>query len=124
MNRVFVPGPKSSARKAATVPFRSAIEMPWSTTRPSTWWKTGECVASTSSLRYTRPGTMRRSGAPWRRISRICTGDVCVRSSRGETALRSTKSVSCESRAGWSGGKFSASKLWKSFSISGPSAIE
>ncbi len=51
MKRVRVPRPKSSSRNAATVPFRSAIEIPRSTTRASTWWKTGECVASTSSLR-------------------------------------------------------------------------
>ena len=74
--------------RRTTVPFRSAIEMPWSTTRPSTWWKTGECVASTSSLRYTRPG--RPGSAAARRgvrISRICTGDVCVRRSSGDTRL-------------------------------------
>ena len=51
MKRAFVPGPKSSARNTSTVPFRSAIEIPRSTTSASTWWKTGECVASTSSLR-------------------------------------------------------------------------
>ncbi len=34
----------------------------------------------------------------------------------------STKNVSTSSRAGWSGGKFSDSKLYQSVSISGPSA--
>ena len=40
--------------------------MPSSTTRPSTWWKTGLCVASNSSVRKTRPGQIdvdrRRAG--------------------------------------------------------------
>ena len=30
--------------------------MPSSTTRPSTWWNIGECVASYGSVRKTRPG--------------------------------------------------------------------
>ena len=30
--------------------------MPRSTASPSTWWKTGEWVASSSSVRKTRPG--------------------------------------------------------------------
>ena len=46
---------------------------------------------------------------------RICTGEVCVRiSRRSRSGLRSwfaTTSVSCVSRAGWFGGKFSDSKL-------------
>jgi hypothetical protein len=65
-----------------------------------------------------------RSGAPCCRISRIWTGDVCVLRRSGETAFRSSSSVSCVSRAGCSAGKFNASKLWKSLSTSGPSAIE
>ena len=39
---------------------------PLSTARPSTWWKTGVWVASSSSVRYTRPGTPRRPVAPGR----------------------------------------------------------
>ena len=34
---------------------RCAIVMPSSTARPSTWWKAGMCVASSSSVRNTRP---------------------------------------------------------------------
>ena len=47
---------------------------------------------------------------------RICTGEVCERRIRPP----STKKVSCMSRAGWSGGVLSASKLFHSVSIHGP----
>ena len=46
--------PKNSRVKCATVPLRSARVMPSSTTRPSTWWNIGVCVAS-ESRRYTLP---------------------------------------------------------------------
>ena len=46
------------------VPFKSAMVTPLSMTMPSTWWNMGEWVASTSSLRYTRPGAMIRMGGP------------------------------------------------------------
>ena len=36
----------------------SPMVTPLSTTSPSIWWKRGECVASTASERYTRPGEM------------------------------------------------------------------
>ena len=52
---------------------------------------------------------------------RACTGEVCVRSTRPSSG-GSTKKVSCICRAGWSGPKFSASKLNHSASTSGPSA--
>ena len=42
--------------KWSSVPLRWAMVMPLSTTRPSTWWNIGECVASYSSVRKTRPG--------------------------------------------------------------------
>ncbi len=43
---------------------------------------------------------------------RTCTGLVCVRSSlRSPVASGLKKNVSCISRAGWSGGKFSLVKL-------------
>jgi len=46
---------------------------------------------------------------------RICTGEVCVRNSRrsrsGFDSWPAMNSVSWVSRAGWFGGKFSASKL-------------
>ena len=56
---------------------------------------------------------------------RTCTGLVCVRSSlRWPFASGAKKNVSCMSRAGWPGGKFSNVKLYSSVSMSGPSAIE
>ena len=86
-----------------------------STHSPSTWWKTGEWVASAASLRCTLPGTTMRIGGASAIIVRICTGEVCVRiSSRsrdGFACCPASTSVSCVSRAGWLGGKFSASKL-------------
>ncbi len=96
--------------------------MPLSITRPSNCVKTGRCVASNSSVRYTRPGTGRRSGGSRSSIDRTCTGLVCVRITRCR-ATGSTKNVSCICRAGWSTSKFSASKLNHSCSSSGPSAI-
>ena len=56
-----------------------------------------------------------------RAAPRACTGEVCVRSTRPLSG-GSTKNVSCICRAGWSGSKFSASKLNHSASTSGPSA--
>ncbi len=99
----------------SSVPFRSQKVMFVSTASPSTWWKTGECVASSGSLRCTLPGMTMRTGGVCFSMVRICTGEVCVRSSRRSRAgLRSCpamNSVSCVSRAGWFGGKFSDSKL-------------
>ena len=57
-NRVVIPSPNIAVAKWSRVPLRWAIEMPSSTTSPSTWWKTGLCVASYSSVRKTRPGQM------------------------------------------------------------------
>ena len=53
---------------------------------------------------------------------RVCTDEVCVRSSTSAFSL-SIKNVSCMSRAGWSGGKFRLSNTCQSSSISGPSAM-
>ncbi len=55
---------------------------------------------------------------------RICTGEVWVRSSSGLPSgpVPSIARLSCMERAGWSGAKFSASKLYQSVSTSGPSA--
>ena len=72
-------------------------------------------VAS-SSRRKTLPGAMIRTGGGPAIIVRICTGEVCERRMRPP----STKKVSCMSRAGWSGGVLSASKLCHSVSIQGP----
>ena len=55
-NRVVIPSPNSAAAKWSSVPLRCAMVMPSSTTRPSTWWNIGLCVASYSSVRKTRPG--------------------------------------------------------------------
>ena len=43
--------PKIALAKSSIVPRRSASVMPRSTARPSTWWKTGVCVASSGSRR-------------------------------------------------------------------------
>ena len=50
-SRVTRPSPNIAAAKWSSVPLRSAIVMPSSTTRPSTWPNTGVCVASSSSVR-------------------------------------------------------------------------
>ncbi len=55
--------------------------MPSSTARPSSWPNTGECVASIASLRYVRPGQTTYTGSGRDSRVRICTGEVCVRSS-------------------------------------------
>ena len=75
-----------------------------STARPSIWWNIGEWLASGGSLRCTLPGiTMRKGGFSFSMV-RICTGEVCVRSSRrsrsGFASCLAMKSVSCISRAG------------------------
>ena len=56
------------------------------------------------------PGAITRKGGFVERMTRICTGEVCVR--RRASSPAATKSVSCVSRAGWSGSKLSAPKLW------------
>ena len=58
-SRVTTSAPNISAAKWSSVPFRCAIVMPRSTTSPSTWLNTGLCVASSSSVRYVRPGAIR-----------------------------------------------------------------
>ena len=55
---------------------------PLSTARPSTWWNTGVCVASSSSVRNTLPGHATYTGSSRSSSVRACTGDVCVRSTR------------------------------------------
>ena len=55
-SRVTVPSPNSRETKASRLPLRWAIVMPSSTARPSNWWNTGVCVASSSSVRNTLPG--------------------------------------------------------------------
>ena len=62
------------------VPKRSASVMPRSTASASIWWNTGECRASSVSLRYVRPGATTKIGGSIVSIVRICTGDVWVRS--------------------------------------------
>ena len=73
--------PKYALVNASIVPARSPNVMPRSTTSPSIWWNTGMCVASAVSRRKTRPGHDRVDRRrPVVSITRICTGDVCVRS--------------------------------------------
>ena len=49
--RVTASAPNSERARWSRVPRRWAIVSPRSTARPSTWWKTGVCVASSSSVR-------------------------------------------------------------------------
>ena len=53
--RVRASGPNSARANASSVPRRCAMDRPRSTARPSTWWKTGVWVASSSSVRKVRP---------------------------------------------------------------------
>ena len=88
-----------------------------STTRPSIWWNVFSWVASSASWRKTRPIATARIGGLRVSIARTCTGEVWVRSRWPS----SSQNVSCVSRAGWSVGMLSASKLWRSSSTQGPS---
>src|SRR5690242_19719018 len=60
--RVLTDEPKNDFMAWSMVPFRSLSVMFVSTASPSTWWKTGECVASGASLRCTLPGMTMRTG--------------------------------------------------------------
>jgi hypothetical protein len=62
---------------------------PSSTARPSIWWNTGLCVASSVSVRKHLPGLTTYSGSGLVSMARICTGEVCVRSTRPEPAFPS-----------------------------------
>ena len=106
------------------VPLRLAKVSPSSTASPSTWWNMGLCVASTSSRRYTVPGAITYTGGSVVCMVRICTGEVCVRSSTSSCSPPAMKNVSLSLRAGWPSGVLSAVKLLKPVSISGPSATE
>ena len=55
-SRVTIPSPNKAAAKWSSVPLRCAIVMPLSTASASIWLKTGVWVASSSSVRNTRPG--------------------------------------------------------------------
>ena len=81
-SRVSDSGPNMARANASNVPFRFAIVRPSSTARPSTWWNTGVCVASSSSVRNVRPGHTRYTGGSPRSSERTCTGEVWVRSTR------------------------------------------
>ena len=125
-SRTRSPSPNIASTNARIAPRRSAMVRPSSTARHSIWWNTGLCVASSASLRKHVPGLTTYSGSGRVSMARIWTGEVCVRSTMPEDADPSgaaTNRVSCISRAGWSGGKLSASKLYHSASTSGPSAI-
>ncbi len=54
--------------------------------RPSTWWKTGVWVVSSSSVRNTRPGHTTYTGRSRSSSARICTGEVWVRMTSPESA--------------------------------------
>ncbi len=57
-SRVSRPSPNSSAMNRSSVPRRCAMVRPSSIASPSTWWNTGVCVASSSSVRNVLPGQM------------------------------------------------------------------
>jgi hypothetical protein len=71
--------PKKARRKSIKQPLRCPSVIARSITNPSTWWNMGECVASWSA-RKVRPGTITRIGGSCVSMVRICTGEVCVRS--------------------------------------------
>ena len=48
----------------------------------------GEWVASTSSLRYTRPAEIMRMGTPQPSMARICMGEVWDRRRTEESSVR------------------------------------
>ncbi|CPU67019.1 Uncharacterised protein [Mycobacteroides abscessus] len=65
---------------------------PLSIARPSTWWKTGVCVASSASVRNVLPGHATYSGTPRSSSERAWTGDVWVRSTRFDGSAPSSPS--------------------------------
>ena len=99
--------------------------MPSSTASPSTWWKCHSWVASVASYLNALPGTITLTGGCVVSMILACMGDVWVLSSMGRlpsSSTWSTHSVSHMSRAGWSLGMLSMSKLYRSHSTSGPSS--
>ena len=69
---------------------------------PSTWWKTGVWVASSSSVRKVRPIDTMYTGSSRSSSARICTGEVWVRSTCRDPS-GATWNVSCSLRAGMVG---------------------
>ena len=78
--RILSFSPNSRRRKYSSVPLRWAKVTPSSTTRPSTWKNMGRWVGSGTSRRKTLPGMMIRMGGFCFSMTRIWTGEVCVRS--------------------------------------------
>ncbi len=107
-----------------------------SITSPSIWWNIGVWVrvtvaaidaAGADDADRRRPGgprTAARRSRRWRGASPAPGSGWCgcAAACRSPSAAGFRKKVSCISRAGWRGGKLSAEKLWKSSSMSGPSA--
>ena len=118
--RIFVWGVNNRCRKCSRVPRRCPMLIPRSTSSPSAWWNIGERRMVISSRRNTLPHDITLIGGLERSIVRICTLLVWVR----RRSFSERKNVSCVSRAGWSGVKLSASKLYQSVSTSGPGSIE
>ncbi len=54
--RVSTASPNMARAKWSSVPLRWAMVRPSSMAMPSSWWNTGVCVASSSSVRKTLPG--------------------------------------------------------------------
>ena len=66
-----------------------------STASASHWWNTGVCVASSSSVRNTRPGEAMYSGTPYSSSARTWSDEVCVRSTMFEPT-KPAASRACE----------------------------
>ena len=81
------PSPNIASTKALIAPRRSAMVSPSSTARPSIWWNTGLCVASSASLRKHLPGLTTYSGSGRVSMARICTGEVWVRRTTPDVLL-------------------------------------
>ena len=72
--------PKKRSANRLRIDLRSTKLMPSSTHRPSICANAGACDASKKSRRYTVPGMSTRIGGGYDWSVRICTGEVCVRS--------------------------------------------
>jgi hypothetical protein len=88
LNRTASRCPKKSSVNAISVALRSASVTPSSMYSPSIWWNIGLCVAS-SSQRNVAPGATIRIGGLRVRMVRICTGEVCVRSTISSNVFQS-----------------------------------